>query len=83
MNARRRAALEAMASQDVSAHERDIARAKLEAQGAWPPPPRPPAPPAAAPSPDPGPIYHQGTGTTNVAGGWFTGTVYIRVVIFR
>jgi hypothetical protein len=45
--------LAAMAT-STSEHEADIARAKLEAMGAWPPPPPPPAPPVApAPEPDP------------------------------
>lgn len=49
---RRLEALRAMADQDVSPFERDIARAKLQAAGIPPTPPRPPAPPASS-MPDP------------------------------
>lgn len=80
MSASRLDGLYAMAQQDASPHERDIARAKLEAMGAWPPPPRPPARPAA-PSPAPQPFgfaYPATTGTTT--SGW-SGTVFIRVSV--
>lgn len=47
-NAERIEGLMAMATQDVSPRERDIARDKLATMGMWPPPPRPPAPAGAA-----------------------------------
>lgn len=50
---RRLEALYAMAEQDVSPEERDIAIAKLETMGAWPPPPKPPTRNAASPAPQP------------------------------
>ena len=66
--------LTAMALQDESPAERDVARAKLEAMGAWPPPPPPPAPPAA-PMPDmPGPFgftfRFSGTASENINIRW-------------
>lgn len=75
-------ALYAMAGQDGSPAERDIARAKLEAMGAWPPPPRPPAPPVAgAPMPF---SWHawSGTGTVNLGSASFT-TTNVRIVFER
>lgn len=48
---RRLDALYAMAGQDESPEERDIAVAKLETMGAWPPPPRRPTAVGALPSP--------------------------------
>lgn len=71
MTPARVAALIEMARQDVSPHERDIARAKLQEAGmGWDEPPtRPPA--APAPAFDPGwqhvQVTFTGTGTTNVS----------------
>ena len=85
---RRLEALRAMAEQDVSPQERDIAQAKLGAMGAWPPPPRPPAPPsaAAAPQPDWGSWFSWTNGAAAVDTSTFTawnntaGGIYIRIV---
>lgn len=84
---RRLEALRAMAQQDVSPNERDIARAKLETMGASPPP-RPPAAPATSPSPEP---FYQGPGmsfrytATSTAGfgnGPFdTGFIFVRITL--
>jgi hypothetical protein len=52
---RRLAALYAMAQQDESPKERDIAIAMLESKGMWPPPPKPPTR-NAAPAPMPQPM---------------------------
>lgn len=87
---RRLDALRAMAAQDDSPNERDIARAKLETMGAWPPPPPPPAPPAAAaPEPDYAAWWRAShPNATAAASGW-SGTVagangtfyFIRIVV--
>jgi hypothetical protein len=52
--------LMAMATQDDSPHERDVARERLATMGHWPPPPKPPAPAAAMGAPEPfegGPVH--------------------------
>lgn len=74
-------ALRAMANQDVSPNERDIARAKLQAAGLPPTPPRPPAPPAApAPMPMWGMSFStNGTAFSNTGGVWiFVNGVRVR-----
>lgn len=69
----RLAALRAMANQDVSPNERDIAKAKLLEMGAADrePPSRPPAAPAPA---MPGPSYWT-TGTSTTANVWFVSAI--------
>ena len=65
--------LRAMAEQDVSPNEAAIARAKLEAMGASPPPPRRPAPPAApAPEPFSSGVWFNGETTSTT---WLHNTV--------
>lgn len=66
--------LMAMALQDRSPEERDVAQAKLATMGYWPPPPKPPTTVAA---PAGGWDWTQSTGTTSTAnfGGW-SFTVY-------
>lgn len=74
-----------MASQTVSPHEAEIARAKLLAGGAGErePPKRPPAAPAPGSWSDWTMTYGTGTssGTTNTAFGSFSGfgTIHIRI----
>ncbi len=71
-------ALRAMARQDESPNERDIARAKLQEAGhGWDEPPRrPPAAPApSAPWP---PSFGARMTTTTAAGSFTQGTFYIR-----
>lgn len=73
-------ALRAMARQDESPRERDIARAKLQDAGmGWDEPPRrPPAAPAPSPEPFGFTVRSTGTATTNVGTGF---GVYIRFTV--
>lgn len=65
----------AMATQDESPHERDVARAMLASEGMWPPPPsRPTA--VAAPASEPWrPSFYSGSTSGTTAMTWvFRGT---------
>lgn len=62
--------LAAMAAQDVSPHEAEIARAKLATMGDDPPPPRPPTR-NAAPAGDSGRWYQSCTTSSTAGGAYF------------
>lgn len=82
MSPARLEALRAMARQDVSPHERDIARDKLLAMGeGWDEPPkRPPA--APTPTPQPQWSWSTTTSTSNwTTSTFYSGTIYIRVEV--
>jgi hypothetical protein len=78
MSQSRIAALRAMADQDVSPREAEIARAKLAEMGEPPEPPQPPAPPAAGNYDSPQWQPTRFWFTTNGAAYNDTANVYIR-----